>query len=147
MKSTLKFRSSKATKLSNFLYPNSPESSMTMTSRDKVLKDLFLLREIIWELHGHCRKCHELSEFDEFIHENFKHSSCKRDHIKSLSTCIIVSKLWSDVAIPQLWGYYTRIQELICLMADYPHALSSKPWSDRNNKEVNITLLESLEQL
>ena len=119
------------------------QSSMEITSREKVLKDLSLLHEIIWELHGHCRKCHGLSEFDEFVHEN-DHGSCRKAHIKPLSSCILVSKLWSNVAIPQLWSHYTRIQELICLMADYPHTLSSKPWSDRKNNEVNINLRETL---
>lgn len=79
-----------------------------MASTVKALSISSLLQEIIWNLHGNCPTCHKISLpesmqiFDRQIYE----SECISTHRTQLLHCILVSKFWSEVAIPQLWGYY-----------------------------------------
>jgi hypothetical protein len=45
---------------------------------------------------------------------------CKEFHARDLQNYITVSKVWANVAIPQLWGYYMSHGNLLSLLADIP---------------------------
>lgn len=94
----------------------------TSTTSNRVLRNPSILDEVIWLVHrGGCEVCaHWYPEID--ANRSLFRAQCFRDqtHHMDLSNCTLVSKLWAEIAVKHLWGYYASQGNLVSLAANVP---------------------------
>jgi hypothetical protein len=90
-----------------------------MSSCIKALNIDSIVDEVIWlSQAGSCKSidCQDLGV--NGLHPPLYH--CRVAHLRSLSQCILVCKLWSRIGVPQLWSVYTKDKNLLALIQVKP---------------------------
>lgn len=105
----------------------------------QILSIHFLLDSIFWQLHGNCEKCHGLRQTELIGYYDRKEmETCRNEHVRQLYKVISVSKLWSNVAIPQLWRFYADAECILSLVANMSNSVRGYKMYYRTNKKVSF---------
>jgi hypothetical protein len=110
---------------------------MAERSSTKALRIPTILDEVTWLVHaGSCTEPECQRDFDIG-------DSCHLvdEHLQNLLNCIMVSKIWAKIAIPQLWGRYAHEKHLFSVIADVP---CSRKWYNEhyyyNRETINAVI-------
>lgn len=79
---------------------------------------------------------HTLSQMKE---QSVLQTSCPY-HIRDLHACVLVSTVWSSVAIPQMWGHYAELHHILSVVYDtLPEYLRHLDENDQVNAPIPIS--------
>ena len=106
-------------------------SMRSTNSADNALRIHSILDQIIWSLHGRpCRStCCRMKQLDTSftLHDTSGTNGCHSFEVGDLNRCLRVSKLWANVVIPQLWGYYANERSFLSLVTNMAYGWEMPP--------------------
>jgi hypothetical protein len=85
-----------------------------MASSTKALNIVPIVDEIIWL--SHAGSCENINRRSPFYFDPNTDRFDLQPHLRALSQCILVCKLWAKIGIPQLWSSYTTEINLLSLI-------------------------------
>jgi hypothetical protein len=113
-----------------------------MSSSTKALYIDTILDEIIWL--SHAGSCRDLNCRNPF---SLDPSGCtyQEAHLRALSRCILVCKLWAEIGIPQLWSSYANYMNLLSLVKTVGWDVPQKDWFDKSAIDAEVSKLKLLQ--
>jgi hypothetical protein len=85
-----------------------------MSSCIKALNIDIIVDEVIWL--SQAGSCKFIECENSFSNLNLYLCLDREAHLRALSRCILVCKLWARIGISQLWGFYTEDKHLLALI-------------------------------
>lgn len=115
-------------------------SQAICSASTKALDILPILEEIISYLHIGI-SYYGWNDTFEKVYYQVDTSVCLDGSMKSLHSCVLVSRLWSCVTIPQLWGHYANLKNLLALVYDdLPESINLRR-GDSGDKVSHLSIL------
>lgn len=110
---------------------------LSLSSIEKAFNVPEILWTIIWLTHD-CddEECEKTLNVEPY--ERLGMMDCLNDHKLILGDFCSVSRIFAGAAIPQLWGYYASIQNLVSLAADVPQSTDWQEFYEENDLDETV---------
>lgn len=119
---------------------NSIKTDLNPAMAAKALSKNAILEQIISHLHIRQECCsapaRSLQDAYHTLGQLREEDRCV-EHMHDLFSCLLVSKAWSSVVIPQLWGHYAELQHILSIV----YEMDSDELRYLDDLDVSVTTL------